>query len=99
MNTSRWLFETSMPTERGCSMTRPCECGLCPPKRLFGFDDGTVGGAPSPRTVFRPRGGRAPTHLHPPELGAGLASRDTRGWGHDKKEGSPVSEMMVRFID
>ena len=38
--------------EQGCSMTRPCECGLCRPKRLFGFDDGTVGGAPGSRTVF-----------------------------------------------
>jgi hypothetical protein len=40
-------------------MTRPCECGLCRPKRLFGFDDGTVGGAPSSRTVSRDREERA----------------------------------------
>jgi hypothetical protein len=33
-------------------MTRPCECGLGWPKRLFGFDDGTVGGAPRSVTVF-----------------------------------------------
>ena len=33
-------------------MTRPCECGLCGPERLFGFDDGTVGGAPRSGTVF-----------------------------------------------
>src|SRR5262249_28160464 len=32
-DTSRWAFETSMPTKQGCSMTRPCECGLCRPKR------------------------------------------------------------------
>jgi len=33
-------------------MTRPCKFGLQRPKRLFGFDDGTVGGAPSSVTVF-----------------------------------------------
>ena len=65
--TSRWAFETSIPTKQGCSMTRPCTCGLGRPKRLFGFDDGTVGGAPSSRTVFRdPEGdGLPPTFTHP----------------------------------
>ena len=33
-------------------MTRPCECGLGWPQRLFGFNVGTVGGAPSSETVF-----------------------------------------------
>src|SRR5262249_10896746 len=65
--TARWAFGTSIPTKQGCSMTRPCTCGLCRPKRLFGFDDGTVGGAPSSRTVFRdPEGdGLPPTFTHP----------------------------------
>src|SRR5262245_36213988 len=53
-------------------MTRPCECGLCRPKRLFGFDDGTVGGAPSSRTVFRdPEEGGLPPTFTRPSLGLG----------------------------
>ena len=45
------LFETSMPTKlgvvAGCSMTRPCECGLAMrPWRLFGFRLEPVDGAP-----------------------------------------------------
>jgi hypothetical protein len=54
--TSRWVWETSMPTKQACSTTRPCECGLWGPKRLFGFDDGTVGGAPSSVAVFEDLG-------------------------------------------
>jgi hypothetical protein len=59
-------FRDSIPTKQGCSMTRPCECGLCRPKRLFGLDDGR--GAELKNGLSRPRGGRAPTHLHPPSL-------------------------------
>src|SRR5262245_17495397 len=56
-----------MPTKQVCSMTRPCECGLWRPKRLFGFDDGTAGGAPSSRTVSRDQeeNGLPPTFTRP----------------------------------
>src|SRR5262245_53330576 len=48
-----------MPTKRSCPITRPCECGLARPRRLFGLSMERVDGAPGSDTVFRdpdPRG-------------------------------------------
>jgi hypothetical protein len=43
--------------EAGVFHDPSCECGLWRPKRPFGFDDGTVGGAPSSIPVFEDPGG------------------------------------------
>src|SRR4030095_11316180 len=81
-----------MPTHMVCSMTRPCECGLCRPRRLFGFEDGTVGGAPRCGTVFSDQGGCGlPPTFTRLSLPLGLRTRDTRGFAR-----GPVESQSAR---
>src|SRR5688572_32977137 len=51
MCTSRRSLEMSIPT-KSWFMTRPCECGLWRPKRLYGFEVEPVSRAPGSVTVF-----------------------------------------------
>lgn len=57
MDVEAVLGDIAIPTKMS-SMTRPCACGLTRwPKRLFGFNAGTMGEAPSSDTVFGDPGG------------------------------------------
>src|SRR6266850_1097970 len=75
-----------MPMTVDCSMTRPCECGLRGPSRLFGFVDGTVGGAPSSGTVLEDPGayGLPPTFTRL-SLTLGRVREIQGGWVYSKR--------------
>src|SRR5262249_9198499 len=73
--TSRWSFDTSIPTVIFSMATRPCLSELAVrPRRLFGLD-GTAGGVPSLPTVLedlRPDG-------HPPATARRLLGESGKG--------------------